>query len=201
MGLITLAQAKSDVDIPDANTAEDARVTQIIAAASDYCDSATNRKLASASYTHYFDGNESSYLLLKEFPITTLTSVHVDDTWAFGAGALVPSADLRIHRDVLVARRCGVFHYKSSLAVKVIYIAGYLTIPEDLQQACREMFKFLYYGRNDRRMGLAAKTKLNESVSYIDTVPAIVTALLEPYRRTVYVPAQLDGFAYGKSAG
>lgn len=195
VGLITLAVAKDALDIPTLNTNEDTRIQGFVDAASAYIQAQCNRTFAQATYTHYFDGNDTRYLLLYEFPISAITLINIDDTWAFAGGTDLPaSGDYRIHNSVLAVRRCGLFQYTSAQAVKVTYTAGYTTIPSDIQQATLEMVLWLYFTRNDRRKGLTAKSKLGENVAYTDGVPVQIDALIAHHKRDTYIADQLQIF-------
>jgi uncharacterized phiE125 gp8 family phage protein len=191
--LVTLNQGKTELDIPLANTSEDSRIEDFINAASDFIEAVTGRKFKADDYTEYFDGNDLAYLLLSEFPINTVTSVHIDDQWVFAAASELVSTERRIMRDVLIARRCGIFHYKSTQSIKVVYNAGYATIPNHLQQACLELVKYLYVTRNDRRIGKTSSTKINESASFAEGIPAHILPMIEPERWENYIARKLHG--------
>lgn len=195
MGLITLALAKDELDIPSAETAENTRVQSLVDAATAYIEAQCNRVFASATYTHQFDGNDTRYLLLDQFPVTSITSINIDDTWTFAGGTALPaSGDYAVHRGVLAARRCALFQYTSALAIKVVYVAGYSTIPEDIQQATRDLVRWLYFSRNDRRSGLAAKSKLGENVAFTEGLPPSVAAMIECHKRDKFIADRLAIF-------
>lgn len=195
MGLITLALAKEELDIPALTTDEDTRIQKFIDAASGYIEGQCNRVFAQATYTNErYDGNDTRYLLLRQFPVTSVTSIYLDDDWNFGAGTEILSAKRQIYRDCLVVRQCGTFQYTNALAVKVTYVAGFAAIPTDIQQACLDMVVWLYAKRNDRRSGLTAKSKLGENAAYEAEVPPSVLAMIEKHRRENYLADKLSIF-------
>lgn len=194
--LVTLADAKSELDI-SANT-EDSRVEGFINAASAAIEAACTRKLKQATYTDYFDGSGHAYLKGYEFPITSITSANMDDAWTFGVGTDIPTSGLKVLRDIYVVRRAAFWSAKAPLNIKLVYVAGYATVPNDLQQACLELVKLLYHGRNERRTGIAAKSKLGENVSYqTDKLPPLIESLINPYKRAVYLANQMEGITLG----
>lgn len=196
--LITLARAKDELDILTAATAEDDRVSNFINAASGAIEQATNRKLKQATYTHYFDGSGHAYLRANEFPVTSITSANQDDDWTWGGGTDIPVAGLRVLRDVYFARKSGFWIAKTPQSIKVIYVAGYAAVPTELEQACLELVKLIYYGRNDRRIGLSNKAKLGENVSYqVDQLPPLVDFLIAPFKRERYLADQMLGIILG----
>lgn len=199
--LVTLALAKAELDIPTLTTSEDDRVTGFINTASQNIESICTRKFIQTTYTHFFDGSGTSYLKAYEFPIISVTSANLDDTRAFAGGTAIDPTTVINLRDVIFARADGGFwHAYRPMNIKVVYVAGFDTaaIPSDLQQACLELVKVLYYTRNDRRTGLATKTKLGENVSFVtDKLPPMVEQLIHPHRRQVYVANQLEGIVVG----
>lgn len=195
MGLVTLALAKADLDIPDATTTEDTRIQKFVDAASEYIENECNRKFLQATYTNErYDGNDTRYLLLRQFPVTSITSIYLDDDWVFGAGTEIVAGKRQTYRDCMVVRQCGVYQYTNALAVKVTYQAGFATIPTDIQQATLDMVLWLYAKRNDRRSGLTARSKLGENASYEDVVPASVTAMIAKHKRDAYIADKLSIF-------
>ena len=189
--LVTLAQGKAHLGIPTLDTTQDARVEDYINAASDHVESLTNRKLVLQTHTHYLDGNGKGRMLLQEFPAQKPTVVNMDLSWTFGSGTLVPTTEFEVQFDVILVRRSLQTFPNGARNVKVTYQAGYSTIPMDVQQATLLGVEMLYHGRNDRRLGVQSKTKVGESVVFVDAIPQLVQTLLAPYVREAYVTRQI----------
>ena len=114
----------------------------------------TNHPLASYSGTEYYSGDGMAELWLRRFPVTAITSVHVDQNGYFGHGTdafdaasewtigtdFVPNFDLTNLRNIggllsLRKHASAVFNAAWPIGrgnVKVVYTAGYATIPDDL---------------------------------------------------------------------
>lgn len=199
--LVTLDKAKQQLDIAADRDEENDRVTDMINAASSSLEQTCTRKFIEATYTDYFDGSGTPYLKAYEFPVTQVISANVDDARVFGGGTAISTSDLVILRTVMIVRADGSFwHALRPMNTKVVYKAGYPSnaIPEDLQQACLELVKYLYLTRNDRRTGIATKTKLGENISFVtDQLPPMVEQLIKPHRRANYVANQLQGIILG----
>lgn len=190
--LVTLAQAKSHLNIPVLDTTQDTRVTQFINAASDYVENTTNRKMVSATYTHRFGGSGTPFLLLREYPVTAITSVYEDETWVFAGPSLILSTDYVIHREIQIARKAPtLWQSTKSLAVQVIYVAGYTTIPFDLQQVALSLVEILFDMRDQRTTRTQSRAKLGDSISLFEKMPEHITAMLAPHIREAYVKSQL----------
>lgn len=181
--LTTLARTKEELDIPTANTDFDDQIIQYINAVSDVIEKTTNRSFQSTTYTHRFTGRGINWIVAKEFPITSITDVWVDQTYAFATP--LAATDYFIQDEAFFVRLTeGVFWPGGApLAIKVEYTAGYTTIPDGLQQACIEWVRLVYLSQSDRRIGRTSKSKQGETLSFENDIPVMVKSLIAPYRR------------------
>ena len=70
--------------------------------------------------------------------------------------------------------------------VKVIYRAGYETIPADLRRAVVMMTAHLYYKADRQRQNLQSESMGDASVTYLnEAIPKEVVELLKPYVRPI----------------
>ena len=182
MALTTLSAAKTQLKIADAITDYDARVNALIAVASQRISSYCNRVFEPATYTETFDGRRQNEVLLSQFPITSITSVHIDSSRVFGATSLLPVDDYDADTDTGMVR----FHNgnlpSGSKNIQIVYDAGYAVIPADLDYACVMFVEFLYNQNDDRRIGIKSKGKDQESVTYILGMPQEVVEIIDHYR-------------------
>lgn len=190
--VLTIAQAKSQLDIPTLDTSQDARLEQLVNAVSDYLENVTGRRLKAQSYTHRFGGSGTPFILLREYPVTAITTVYEDETWAFAGSSIILSTDYAIHKNVQVARRAPLtWQSTKALAIKVTYDAGFAAIPFDLQQAALTLLEVMFDMRDQRSTRLQSRAKLGDSVSFVDKIPEHVTAMIAPHVREAYVKRQL----------
>lgn len=181
--LTTLAAAKDFLEIPTADTSQDAKVERFINAASSAIENYCSRKFKSQTFTEYHDGRQSNSILLQQYPATKPTVVAIDGTWAFDSTSELNSNDYDVLENGWLTLRSSVFP-RGNRNIKVTYVAGYSTIPSDVSEACLMLVEYFYMHRNDRRSGVKSKSKNGENISYMETIPANITMLLSPYIRT-----------------
>jgi hypothetical protein len=132
--LTTLQSVKDWLDIPDSNTASDAQLTRIIDAASRFVFSYINRdSFIEQSYTQNFYGNGKAGMLLRNWPVTGITSVGIN-------GTAIPAAvfnstgypttsgyDLSEERGSQVSVGLHGYRYLLGTPCRIVYTSGYST--------------------------------------------------------------------------
>ena len=178
--LTTLAACKDWLGIT--GNGDDGVLARLITNVSAAIENIVNRTFAITAYNIMRNGTGTRRMVLPDFPVVSVTSVTVD-------GMLVSQSS-----DGVVARGWtfddrglfmvgGVFSMGRN-NVRVVYSAGYATVPADIDQACLELVAFRYRGRD--RIGHASKSVQGETVSYITKdMPAEVAATLAQYRKVV----------------
>lgn len=184
--LTTLAKAKSWLDIPTAETAEDTRIELLINAASQLIEKECQRVLIQQSYTEYFDGARTNRILLPQWPAQKPSEVNIDASWVFGADTALASTDYEIQRNGELVLKDRYFP-RGDRNIKVTYIAGYSPIPPDLEMACLMLTEYYYQIRSDRRNGIKSKSKNGENISFTESIPEPIRKLLENYIRLDFV--------------
>lgn len=141
-----------------------------------YC----GRIFNSATYTEYYDGNGHSNLYLDQYPVTSITSINDDTSWLWTSSTLIPSASYRIQDKRMVVYN-GNFSNPGIQSVKVVYVAGYTDIPEDLRQSCVEESARKFKHRTD--FDETAKTMGDGSATFqeLDILPQ-TKRILNSYR-------------------
>ena len=102
------------------------------------------REVMSRERTEYLDGKGARQLYTEQYPITTVSGIWDDFEWTWGSDTLVASADYRIHEDgrSVVRKLSAARFLDNAQNIKIIYTAGYASIPEDLKITCaREVLK------------------------------------------------------------
>lgn len=150
-----------------------------------------DRRLLTASYTEYHTAHKGQdELVLGEWPVTAVTTVHEDASWKnvalasrYGASALLtndtdyivikPTTEpgpfgrlLRLNATWSTVRR----------AVKVVYTAGYATralIPGPIKAVVIDMCAIAWREQSKKEWGLASRSDMAGNVSRF--VPAILT--------------------------
>ncbi len=136
--LITLDYTKTVLRI--STTTYDALLTALIAGVSQAIKTYCRRDLVSTEYVELYDGTGSHSLVLRRFPIISLTSVVID---ANSSGATTLTSDGFVLRpatgEILfkpdATPAVGVLFPCGTANIQVDYTAGLDPIPDDLQMA------------------------------------------------------------------
>lgn len=147
--------------LPVSVTTDDDFLEDLIYRAEEYARSYCSRELTSKQFTEKRSGHGSDILLLKEFPVTAVTSVTI-------GSAVIPastSAGYEFSEEAIYLH--GYRFTKGVRNVTVVYTAGYLPalVPFDLRQAVLEIAA-LSYRRRDH-LDVATKAMAAESTTYI----------------------------------
>jgi hypothetical protein len=165
---------------------DDALLTRLVTAASQYIQSWLNRPIASADYLEVRDGTGGETLQFACFPVTEVTAVTID-------GQTVPRAtSTGAVGYAFSPTQLSVRGYRFSRGLQniaVSYTAGYATVPPDIAQACIELVSLRYRERSrigelSRSLGGAETVAFSQK----DLSDAIRT-LLQQYRAVIPVTA------------
>ena len=181
MAWTTLAKVKEYLGITD--TASDTLLTDLLARLQAAAETYLDRKIEQATYTEQYDGDGTDRLVTLQWPIISVTTLHDDTDRAFGASTLIAAADYVLYKDRGVIRLDGLTFASGIQNVKVVYVAGYATVPTDLAQALIELVADRF--RQKEHQGLESLSIGAYSVSFIgEDLPDEVKATLDGYRRT-----------------
>lgn len=194
MSLVNLSKYKEYLKITD-NTV-DTQLTSLANHVEQRVKSWLNRAIESATFTdEYYNGNGKNYLTLRQFPITAVSAIKVYDgldnnnaeTWT----TLVQGTDYE--RKILDLEACSVYldgytFDKGMQNYKITYTAGYATIPEDIQLACKELLKVTWdnspLGQN--RLGFTSVSdsagSANENLTLDGEIEMKILKKIEHYR-------------------
>lgn len=183
--LISLEMAKALIGAKITDDAQEVALIFYINAASHYCNTYTGRSLLSRANTEYYNGNGDDKLILNNYPVSTLTSVYDDQAQTFAVGSLIPATSLYIIPDGLkniIAYYGGAFTpgYHN---IKVVYTAGYATVPYDLQEACFGIVALYFYQTQEKRFGITSRSVGDGSTTFDKDVPRWITSILDGYKK------------------
>ena len=196
--LTLLATQKEHLDIPALDTSFDSKLERLINTASAFIEGYTNRVVVTTTYTEYVDGRASNRIMLKQWPIQSVTSVHIDASGVFDATSLVDPANYFVETGFGIgligcgsSSSVGGIWPKGTRNIQIIYDAGYGTaaggdIPNDIEQACLDYVMWLDDINTDRRVGRQTKSKGDESVSFVLDLPPHIAVLLDKYVRSEF---------------
>lgn len=171
------------------NTTRDAQVTSLIDSISTRFETHSDRKFNSTSRTEYHDSDGGPYLYLNQYPITAITSIWNDTNWVWGSDTLISGTDYRIMENGqgIIFKN---YLTKGRQNIKALFVAGYVTIPYDLRDACNEEVADQWKDSTRSLGTIKARTLPDGSVQYGDgggsasTPPFRATTMdiLERYR-------------------
>lgn len=184
MALATLAQFKSHLGWKDSDTSKDAKLTLFLDAASEWLNSYCERRFESQEYTELFRGNNSNVLNPQHYPITVIDELRIssDREWS-NAVTLVPATDYGISSDGLFVTYYATVFPRGFDNVRLIYTAGFTTIPSDLILACLWSAEWFYLHNNRGDMGRTTASKQGESIGILADMPPMIKSIIQRYKR------------------
>jgi len=178
--MITLTTLKQYLNITD-NSKDDllqSCINASVAEIEDYC----HRKLSSASYTDYINGNDKSEIYLRNYPITAVTSVSYFDGYDTYDNLFIGS-DTPANSIIIIAQTNslklikGYYFYNGCKNFKIIYTAGYTTetAPEDLKSVLLELASLKYFNSP-----LSGQARLGKSSDNVNSATGESTSFKDP---------------------
>jgi hypothetical protein len=171
-------------------TTDDALLTRLITAASQFIQSWLQRRIAVSDWIELRDGNGGQRMAFANFPVSAVLALSIDGIvippapggGGFGTGYVFSPTELAL-RGYVFSRR--------AQNVIVTYTAGYASVPPDIAQACIELVCQRYRERS--RIGEVSKALMSgETVTYSQKdMSDDVKTLLQQYQ----VVAPVSGFA------
>jgi len=179
MPLTSLANVKTQLDIPVLDTTQDTLLTRLILVASEAIEKYCGRHLAQVTLTEYYDGTRTPELIVDNWPVV-VTGLYLDNEHAFGSETLVAASNY-IVRDYIIKLYDGIWP-RGVGNIKLVYQGGYASIPSDLEHGAIMFVELLFRKKNDRNLGRTSISKNGESVSYTFGIPDEIKFLIDPYR-------------------
>ena len=190
--LTSLANLKEHLDIVDNES--DTLLTNIINRSTDIIEKYCNgRRFKQTTYTNEeYDGTGTNYINLKHYPVTTLSTYEknygtVGDTdWDGLEGDFIKLISDSTQGPGQVFYQGGFL--RGIRNYRFTYIAGYSTIPNDLDEACLELSAYLY--NNRKSSGLKSETLGEYSYTRDDSIGNVIKDLgldlvLDQYRQPI----------------
>lgn len=176
--LATLAAVKSWLGFKPGNDDNNDDLARLISGCSLAMQRYMQRTIGPADYSHTQDGNGSSYMVIRNVPITHVSSVIV-------TGQLVPAANVTFDDTTIFLSGPYVFT-RGRGNVSLRYSAGFDDTPLDLAQACVETVSLRWRERD--RIGMSSKALGTETTTFsLVDFPAQVKTLMDTYKRQVSV--------------
>jgi len=191
--LTTFDMAKDHLGIPDAVITSDERIKRHINAATDMLERLTDRMLKSRTgLVDIQSGRRNDRILVPQWPVTSITELWEDcDSDFTDTTKIIPSSDYRIEttsrgEGIGIVLKSGKIFPNGKMNLKIVYDAGYATVPSDLEEACLFLMDFLYDIRQDRRVGTVQKGKNQENITYLESLPLWIQDTIGRYTRAEF---------------
>lgn len=182
--LTSVENVKQYLGLDAGNTKDDALLARLVSAASSFFLRLTGCNFPSASQTETRSGDGGSVMLLRQRPVSSVSSVTID-------GEAIPQRpSLSDSGYVLTDYREGeltLVGYSFSRGVgnvTIVYTGGIAVVPGEVEQAVIELVAWNYKARD--RIGIANRVlPQGESVSFVgyESGTASVKPVVEAYRR------------------
>lgn len=186
--LTTVPMAKQHLNISPSETLQDARLELFINAATSRLESITDRTLKESTITDYQHGGRHNILLLRQYPVSSITELRIDSTRVFSdPSTLVDVSKYVIGDDGNSVLYDGYFP-RGLGNIKVQYVAGYNSTDHagnlaELELCCLWLVEWFYRHRDRQDMGRGSKSKGDESVSILTEMPPMINELISSYTR------------------
>lgn len=174
--LAKLSDVKSWVGLKDTNLDHDDDLSRLVSACSAAMQRVMERTIASADYRHAADGPGAAFMLVKNYPITRVSSVSVDGRTIDPARVSFDETAIYLSGGERFARG------RQNVALR--YTAGFDTVPFDLEQVCIETVGLRWRERD--RIGLTSKGLQGETTSFsLADFSPMSRSVLDSYKRRV----------------
>lgn len=157
----------------------------IIASASTQARRIMGRNICLASVEEQRHGTGGRSLLLREYPVKSVTAFYIDSSFLFGEETAVSSSDYYLDKSMgLIELYQGAFPLEElGRCVRIIYEAGFDVIPADIKQGILETVKWnldriLYNG-----VGVKNEKVDGVSTSFEVRIPTNAREIFQSYRR------------------
>jgi len=160
----------------------DTELEQYIDSVSWQFNKFTDLLLKARDITAQYDGDGSPVLMTPEFPINSITSIFIDSDREFGAETEV--TDYVFYSDGTIYLDDTTFS-TTRKANKIVFNAGYSTLPHDLVMACKDQIKWLYRRHRNNQEGIATSTTINGDTTVTEEGEILKTSIeiLKRYRK------------------
>jgi hypothetical protein len=177
--LITAAKLKERLGISHSD--DDTLMATIITNVSAQVETYLNRETYLTTYTEYFNVMPSQDMFqLRGFPVTSITTVHNDMDWVYGADTLLDPTEYTCYTDLgILAVDPNLLNY-GQRALKVVYVGGmaastaaFMTAYPDVAEATIEQCAYQYNSR--RHIGGQAVSGQAGQVTWVGDVGLLQT--------------------------
>ena len=137
--LVSVAEVKEFLDIPETETNNDAMLLNIIVRTQSEAENYCGRIFTAADYTEYHNGDMTGNVIVNNSPIVSISALCDDTSREYGAETLIDPSDYVFDEETGIVELDGLCFDRGLKNIKVVYRAGYgtggATLPNDLKNA------------------------------------------------------------------
>ena len=134
--LCTLDEVRDYLSMESSVANIDTLLENLIKRVSSFVDNYCDRTIETTTHTEYYDGNGTDRLYTLNYPITSVTNLWENTNRAWDTDDITDSDDYIVMENSILLKTTIFSNYPQ--CIKLTYVAGYATIPEDLKQLCIE---------------------------------------------------------------
>lgn len=185
--LVDLDEMKSYLGFTDADADRDEQLGLFINLVSSLAEQYAERAFIEQEYTEYYNGPAGPVLALRHYPVTddeTTIDIREDVGRDFTDDTVVDSDDLFVNQEAGLITRVSWDWSAGRRIIKVVYSAGYTTIPYALRLSVMEGVAYFWKRKHEKSWGLNSISKGENSVTRFQTaLPDTVKGVWDRYRR------------------
>lgn len=186
----TLNRIKLHLHVGLSDTTKDSFLEQLLNGGYKILEDYIGYPLLQATYTEYYDGDDSSKLILRQRPLVSVTSIYVDSFRVFDAQYLADSGDYYVDTYLGIVEffkhdgNGPGWFYIGIKNVKVTYVAGYVTISNNFAEILDEYVAYLF--NRSGTEGFQAQSMGSKSETYEErwggAIPDYIKWKLAPFK-------------------
>lgn len=155
---------------------------ELINQASAIAERISGRKLKAREHTDVYDGNGRTTLMLREYPIVSVSSLYIDPLREWGAATEIAAADYYVNAAPAILHYAGGFG-TTEQSVRVVYTAGFETVPSDLKESTLEVVAWLWTRQRGNNIALRTEQGIDGTRTEHElTIPMSARRTFEDYR-------------------
>lgn len=162
--IVTLAEVQSYLN--NSNTSLTAFLTNCISQVQSIFESYIQKPICETSITGLYDGDGTCELYTANYPILSVSTLQyrsdpTSSTWTNFVNYILYNDFIKLYNETFA---------KGTQNIKVVYKAGYYTVPSDIKKIAIEAVAEIYKesGQGNNRLGIES-TNVSEGNSYGDT--------------------------------
>lgn len=186
--LVALEPTKAYVK--EFSASNDSLIEDFINECSSLIERYCNRKFREDTYIELYDGARTNEIMLTQWPVNQIVSIHEDANRVFGPDTLLDASTYflrsdEMQEDFMIYRTDQIFA-RGKATVRIEYRAGYAAytdVPADLQLACKRTVGYYFKQQQNKDLTETNISKGDENITLIDGLPNAVKVLLDPHKR------------------